>query len=431
MSESSSQAVLGEESAGPVVSDLTGGVADAAPVLVEPACELSIVLPCLNEAETLAVCIRKAAASLDRLGIDGEVIVADNGSTDGSQAIARAEGARVLDIALRGYGAALRGGIAGARGSYVLMADADDSYALDDLGAFVDALRQGADLVMGNRFQGGIEPGAMPFLHRRLGNPVLSLLGRVFFKIPVGDFHCGMRAFRRNRIQELGMQTTGMEFASELVVRSALKGLNIVEVPTVLRQDGRSRPPHLRTWRDGWRHLRFLLAFSPRWLFLYPALTLLVVGSVGLIGLAFGPREVAGVSFSVQTMLACATAVIVGLQAVGFAIVARSYAAHLNLLPRSPRIERALERVTLERGLVIGLLAVAAGVAAFVTALVLWGSKGFGQLDPVNTMRLPILGTVLIVAGLQLVMVSFTMSLTQIDTSQTVPAVVVIEPASS
>jgi hypothetical protein len=395
------------------------------------ACELSIVLPCLNEAETLAVCIRKALASLAELGIDGEVIVADNGSTDGSQDIARAEGARVLDIAYRGYGAALRGGIAGARGTYVLMADADDSYALDDIGGFVEAVRAGSDLVMGNRFAGGIEPGAMPFLHRWLGNPVLSAMGRLFFRIPVRDFHCGMRAFRRDRIEALGMQTTGMEFASEMVVRASLNGLKMSEVPTVLRPDGRSRAPHLRTWRDGWRHLRFLLAFSPRWLFLYPALAVLGVGLVGLIVLAFGERDIAGVAFSSQTMLGCATAVIIGGQAVGFAVISRSYATHLKLLPRSPKLERMLERVTLERGLALGLLMFLAGMALFVAALAHWGSKGFGQLDPVGTIRLPIIGMVLIVGGLQLIMVSFTMSLTQIDASPPASAVVVFESSES
>jgi len=375
--------------------------------------ELSVVLPCLNEAETLAVCIRKARTSLEQLGVVGEIVIADNGSVDGSQGIARSEGARVVNVPRRGYGAALRGGIEAARGSFVLMADADDSYSLDDIGPFIAALRTGADVVIGNRFQGGIEPGAMPFLHRRLGNPVLSRLGRSFFRIHVGDFHCGMRAFRRDRILDLGMQTDGMEFASEMVVRASVNGLHIVEVPTTLRRDGRSHPPHLRTWRDGWRHLRFLLAMSPRWLLLYPALTVLGIGLLGLIWLSFGPREVAGVTFSVQTMLACATAVIVGLQAFGLAIVARSYATHLNLLPSSARIEQVLRRLTLERGLIAGGVLLVAGILAFIAAVANWGATGFSQLDVLSTMRLPIIGMVLTVAGLQLMMVSFTMSLTQ------------------
>lgn len=377
-------------------------------------CELTILLPCLNEAETLAVCIRKAQASLAALGITGEVLVADNGSTDGSQQIAQAAGARVIPISRRGYGAALLGGIEQARGRYVIMADADDSYALDDVGGFVSALHDGADLVMGNRFKGGIARGAMPPLHRYLGNPVLSFLGRVFFHIPVGDFHCGIRGFRRDRLLALGMRTDGMEFATEMVVRAALSDLRITEVPTTLRPDGRSRPPHLRTWRDGWRHLRFLLAFSPRWLMLYPALALLLVGGCGLLVLSFGPQRIGSVAFSVQTMLACATGVVAGVQTLGLAIVSRSYAAHLGLLPPNRRLDTALERITLERGLMVGIGLAVLGVAIFLTALWQWGSEGFGSLDPVTTMRLPILGMLFIVGGLQLVLVGFTLSLARI-----------------
>lgn len=376
--------------------------------------ELTIIMPCLNEAETLAVCIQKAVGSLMELGLVGEVIVADNGSTDGSQDIARSEGARVVDISRRGYGAALRGGIEAAQSKFILMADADDSYALDDIGGFLEELRGGADLVMGNRFLGGIAPGAMPFLHRYLGNPVLSTVGRLLFRVPVGDFHCGVRAFRRDCVIALGMQTEGMEFASEMVVRASLQKLNIVEVPTTLRPDGRSRSPHLRTWRDGWRHLRFLLAFSPRWLMLYPALTLLVIGTVGLVVLAFGSSEIGHVTFSVQTMLACATAVIAGGQTMGLALISRSYASDLGLLPNNPRLERLLERVTLERGLLVGVVAAVAGLVSFAVAVVRWGEVGFGKLDPIVSMRLPIIGMVLIVGGLQLIMVSFTMSLSRI-----------------
>jgi len=379
-----------------------------------PVIELTVVLPCLNEAETLEVCIRKARASMRSLGIAGEVVVADNGSTDGSQAIAESAGARVVPVPRRGYGAAIRGGIEAARGRYVLMADADDSYALDDLGPFVAELRAGAQLVMGNRFQGGIAPGAMPFLHRYLGNPVLSWAGRRFFQIPIGDFHCGMRAFDREAIRSLGMETDGMEFASETVVRSALAGLRITEVPTTLRPDGRSRAPHLRTWADGWRHLRFLLAFSPRWLFLYPAIAMLMAGLVGLGLLSTGSVQVGRVTFGIQTMLACATLVVVGLQVGGLALVARAYAWRLGLLPRSLRLEKWVERVTLERGLVLGFLSVLLGIGAFVLALVTWGAHGFGQLDPVVTMRLPIVGMVLIVGGTQVAVTAFAVSLTGI-----------------
>jgi glycosyltransferase involved in cell wall biosynthesis len=377
--------------------------------------ELSIVLPCLNEAETLEVCLRKARRSLEELGVVGEVIVADNGSTDGSQDIARANGARVVDVPRRGYGAALTAGIEAAGGEYVLMADADDSYALDDLGGFLEALRGGSDLVMGNRFQGGIAPGAMPFLHRYLGNPVLSRLGRLFFRIPVGDFHCGIRAFKRERMLALGLRTSGMEFASEMVVRASLNHLKITEVPTTLRPDGRSRAPHLKTWRDGWRHLRFLLAFSPRWLLFYPSMLLQVVGLVGVLWLAFGPHEVAGVGFGLNSMLAFATMFVVGLQGIGLAVIARSYAAHLGLLP--PPTGKAIlkiARASLERGLWFGALLILLGIASFIFALATWSATGFGPLDVVSSLRVPILGMVLIVSGFQMISVSFTLSLTKI-----------------
>jgi hypothetical protein len=341
-------------------------------------------------------------------------VVADNGSTDGSPDIARAEGARVVDVPRRGYGAALMAGIRAASGTYVIMADADDSYALDDLGGFLVELRDGADVVMGNRFQGRIEAGAMPFLHRYVGNPLLSTLGRLFFRVPVGDFHCGLRAFRRDRMLELGLVTSGMEFASEMVVRASLAGLAIREVPTVLRPDGRSRAPHLRTWRDGWRHLRFLLAFSPRWLLLYPSLAIQFIGLAGMTWLLFGPRSVGRVVFDVHSMLAFATMFVLGVQGLGLAVIARSYAAHLGLLAQSQRLVRILMRVSLERGLVVGGLLLLAGVGCFVAALTSWGAGGFGPLDVVSSLRLPIVGSVLAVTGFSIVNVSFTLSMTRI-----------------
>jgi glycosyltransferase involved in cell wall biosynthesis len=375
--------------------------------------ELSVVLPCLNEAETLATCITKARASMEALGVDGEVVVADNGSTDGSQAIAESLGARVVPVPERGYGAALRTGIAAAEGRFVIMADADDSYALDDLGPFVDALRGGADLVMGNRFAGGIEPGAMPALHRYLGNPVLSWVGRLFFRVPINDFHCGMRGFRRDRVLELGLTTVGMEFASEMVVRSAINGLHITEVPTTLKPDGRSRAPHLRTWRDGWRHLRFLLAFSPRWLFLYPAVFLVAAGAAVFTRLAVGPVTIGSVTFDIQTMIAAASAIIVGLQAGVLAMVSRAYASALGLLPRSDRVERILDRFTLEWGLIAGFAMTVAGIGSFVVAVLNWRETDFGVLTT-EDMRLPLLGMLLIVAGSQVILGSFLLSLTRI-----------------
>lgn len=379
--------------------------------------ELSVVLPCLNEAETLATCINKARASMDELGVDGEIVVADNGSTDGSQDIAASLGARVVPVPERGYGAALRTGIAAAEGRYVIMADADDSYALHDLGPFVEALRGGADLVMGNRFAGGIEPGAMPALHRYLGNPVLSWIGRLFFRVPINDFHCGMRGFSRDRILGLGLTTSGMEFASEMVVRAAVSGLNITEVPTTLKPDGRSREPHLRTWRDGWRHLRFLLAFSPRWLFLYPAVLLVVVGTAVFARLAVGSVTIGSVTFDIQTMIAAATAIIVGIQAGALAMVSRAYATSLGLLPRSDRVERFIDRFTLEWGLIVGFVMALIGVASFVIAVINWSETDFGGLTT-SDMRLPLSGMLLIVAGSQISLVSFLLSLTRIGESE-------------
>ena len=374
--------------------------------------ELSVVLPCLNEAETLETVVRKALWSFGELGVVGEVVVADNGSTDGSQDIARAAGARVVDVPVKGYGAALRVGIESAQGTYVVMGDADDSYAMDQSGPFLEALRGGADLVMGNRFAGGIAPGAMPWVHRYLGNPVLSFLGRLFFRIPIHDFHCGMRGFRRDRIRSLGLQTTGMEFASEMVVRSSLAKLTIVEVPTTLQPDGRSRPPHLRTWRDGWRHLKFLLAFSPRWMFLYPSLFLLGLGAIGMAVLSFGPLEVGSVVFDVQTMIVAAAAVVLGIQGTGLALATRAFAARLGLLPASARLDRLLDRFALERGLVVGALLSLLGCLFFVAAVVNWEGTGFGQLA-LGDIRVPLIGLVLVVSGAQMILVSFMLSLTR------------------
>ena len=292
------------------------------------ALELSIVMPCLNEIETLATCIDKAQRFLLDSGIDGEVIIADNGSTDGSIEAATAHGARVVHVPMRGYGAALGAGIAAARGRFVIMGDSDDSYDFSRLLPFVEQLRGGADLVMGNRFRGGIAAGAMPLLHRYLGNPVLSFIGRLFFRIPVGDFHCGLRGFRRDRIADLGLTTTGMEFASEMVVHSALAGLAIREVPTTLSPDGRSRPPHLRTWRDGWRHLRFLLLFSPRWLFLYPGLLIMALGAVLVFTLLPGPMPLTQhVTLDIHSIVVGCLAVLIGAQCLSFGIIARRFAA--------------------------------------------------------------------------------------------------------
>ena len=372
--------------------------------------ELTVVLPCLNEAETLAVCIRKAKASIAGLGIDGEVVIADNGSTDGSQDIARAEGARVVDVPIRGYGAALTAGIADAKGEFVIMGDADDSYDLSNLGPFVEALRGGADLVMGNRFAGGIEPGAMPALHRYLGNPVLTAVGRILFRSPVKDFHCGLRGFRREAILELDLRTTGMEFASEMVVKATLNKLNIVEVPTTLSPDGRSRAPHLRTWRDGWRHLRFLLLYSPRWLFLYPGMILFLVGLVLGGVLLAGPIQIGEHALDVSALVYAMAAVLIGFQAILFAAFSRAFVANEGLMPPSPGMQKAFKILNLERGLIIGLLLLIVGVALAIYGFIHWGSSDFGALDARDAIRLAVPAATLSVLGFETIMGSFFLS---------------------
>lgn len=376
-----------------------------------PVVELSVVLPCLDEAETLATCIEKAQRSMHELAVDGEIVIADNGSTDGSQDIARSLGARVVDVDERGYGAALRAGIEASVGEFVIMADADDSYALDELGPFLDELRDGADLVMGNRFEGGIAPGAMPALHRYLGNPVLSWTGRRLFRSDIGDFHCGMRGFRRDVVVDLDLRTTGMEFASEMVVRASLADVDIREVPTTLRPDGRTREPHLRTWRDGWRHLRFLLLFSPRWLLLLPGLVLSVVGLAGLLILLPGPVSVGSVELDIHALLYAHLALVVGVNAVLLACFARVYAVTAGLLPESDGLTRWLRRLSLERVLVVGLLLVVAGLIGSVVAVVVWGSESFEGLDPSETMRIVIPSVTAVAIGAELVLGSFIIGL--------------------
>jgi glycosyltransferase involved in cell wall biosynthesis len=376
--------------------------------------ELTVLMPCLNEAETLEVCVRKAQTAMAELGVVGEVVVADNGSTDGSQEIARRLGARVVDIPVKGYGAALLGGIDASLGRFVIMADADDSYALDDLGPFLAQLRAGSSLVMGNRFAGGIEDGAMPALHRYLGNPVLSALGRLFFRLPVGDFHCGMRGFRREDVQRIGLRATGMEFASEMVVKAKLAGLSITEVPTTLSKDGRSRAPHLRTWRDGWRHLRFLLAFSPRWLFLYPGLVLLTLGALGLAWLAPEARTVGGLRLDLQSMLFFAVASVAGLQSVLFWYAGHVIGSELGLVPQG-NDERKLRSISLEQGLIASAVFILVGFFGLARSVLQWTADGFGQLDVYDSMRLAIVFVTILFAGLLLFMTSFLVGLVRVQ----------------
>ncbi len=378
--------------------------------------EFTILMPCLDEAETLGVCISKAQRFLERTSICGEVLVADNGSTDGSAELARAMGARVIDAHPRGYGSALNAGIAAACGRYVIMGDADDSYDFESLDAFVERLRNGADLVMGNRFRGRVEPGAMPWLHRRIGNPMLSWIGRRFFRVPVGDFHCGLRAFDRGKVLDLGLHTTGMEWASELVVAASMGGLVIDEVPITLSPDGRSRPPHLRSFHDGWRHLRFLLLYSPRWLFLYPGLLMFLVGLLLSTLLTIGPITIGDVGFDIGTLVLASGLCIVGYSALWFAIISRDFATREQLLPESRRGRFVHRHWSLERGLALGALLMVIGVAAAIASVLRWGSSGFGPLDGQQTIRSVTPALLGLVLGAQTIFSSLFWSMLQLPT---------------
>jgi glycosyltransferase involved in cell wall biosynthesis len=368
--------------------------------------EFSVVMPCLNEARTVGACIAKAFASFDDLDVQGEVVVADNGSTDGSQGIAAERGARVVSVAERGYGAALAAGIAASRGMFVIMGDADDTYDFARLDGFVTKLREGYDLVVGNRFSGGVEPGAMPFLHRYVGNPALTRIGRRLFGLPVGDVYCGLRGFRRSSVLALRLRSPGMEFALEMIVKARLGGQRITEVPTTLVRDRRDRPPHLRTWRDGWRSLRFFLLYSPRWLLLYPGLLLMVTGLMTMLWLLPGSRRVGSITFDVHTLLYAGVAVLVGFQAVVFALFSRLFAVREGFLPETPRLAALGRFVTLERGLLAGLLLLGVGLALSVAAVVTWTERSFGVLNYPDTMRLVIPAVVLIALGSQTIVVS-------------------------
>ena len=369
--------------------------------------EVSIVIPCLNEAETIAICIDKALQGLQEQGLDGEVIVADNGSSDGSPTIAVAHGARVVQIIQKGYGSALRGGIVEARGRYVIMGDADDSYDFTHAPRFIQKLREGYDLVMGNRFLGGIEPGAMPWKHRYIGNPVLSGLGRMFFGCPVGDFHCGLRGFTKKSYEQMELCTTGMEFASEMVIKATLKKMAITEIPTTLSPDGRSRPPHLRSWRDGWRHLRFMLLLAPTWLFLLPAMIMFLGGLLTGLALLSGPIVIGPATFDIHTLLLSGLAMVIGHQLTVFAVYTKRLSILLNL-HKPKRWEEQLGRHwTLERGVVCGLAMLILGLVMATFAAWSWQQVGFGTLNAQYMMRRLIPAVVFIALGVQTVFGSF------------------------
>lgn len=366
--------------------------------------EVSIVMPCLNENETLRACVQEAKKAIEDSGISGEILVADNGSTDGSQAIAESAGARVVNITERGYGSALLGGILAARGQYILMADADGSYNFGELPRFLEKLRGGAELVMGCRLPKGggtVMSGAMPWKHRWIGNPVLSGLGRLFFKSPVDDFHCGLRAFRKDAIVGLDLHCTGMEFASEMVVKSTFAHLKIDQVPITLRPDGRSRAPHLRSWRDGWRHLRFMLLHTPKWLFLLPGLVLTLTSLVGFVTLVWGPVTIGGVNFSINTLLVSAVGMLVGFQTLFFAVYTKVVAVQLGVLRPDARVKRLLNMPFVEWGLLAGLGLMLAGIAGLVGAVLYWRDVGFGDLPTEQSLRIVIPAVTSIALGVQ------------------------------
>ncbi len=374
--------------------------------------EVSIIMPCLNESETLSVCIRKAKDFIQSNKINGEIVIGDNGSTDGSQQIAIQEGAILVNISEKGYGAALLGAINSSKGKYIIMGDSDDSYDFKHLMLFIEKLREGYDLVMGNRFKGGINKGAMPFMHRYFGNPVLSFIGRRFFNIPIGDFHCGLRGFNRTSILSIGLMTSGMEFASEMVVKAALFNLKITEVPTTLSRAGRSRASHLRTWHDGWRHLRFLLMFSPRWLFLYPGLFILFLSSALFLLLLIGPLHLGHIILDIHSMAIFALTIILSFQLILFYIMSKIYGINQGLIPVNRRFNNIFNYFPLERGLILGGLLLIAGLTILALVLLKWKSLGYGPItDTSQTLRFVFTSVLLLNLGSQVIFSSFMLSI--------------------
>ncbi|MCB0457373.1 MAG: glycosyltransferase family 2 protein [Flavobacteriaceae bacterium] len=368
-------------------------------------------MPCLNEVETLAICITKAKSFLEKEKIAGEVVIADNGSTDGSLEIASKLGARIAHVKDKGYGNALIGGINAAQGTYIIMGDADDSYDFSNLMPFIEKLREGYNLVMGNRFKGGIKKGAMPFLHKYLGNPVLSFLGRLFFKVKIGDFHCGLRGFSKEAFLKMNLRTTGMEFASEMIVKASLKNLSITEVPTILSKDGRSRPPHLNTWRDGWRHLRFLVLYSPSWLFLLPGVILMLLGIIFSLILMKGPFTINQINFDIHTLLYSSSFILIGFQFLLFYGLTKVYTVENELLPKSNKYDRVFKWINLEKGLILGAILIILGITLSILAVKDWQSLDFGDIVSKAVLRTIIPAITCIILGTQVILFSLFFSI--------------------
>lgn len=369
--------------------------------------ELTILMPCLNEAATLETCIKKAKKSLEENNINGEVLIADNGSTDGSQEIAVRNGARVVNVAERGYGSALIEGTKSAYGKYIIMGDSDDSYDFSNIMPFVEKLREGYELVMGNRFKGGIEKGAMPWSHRYIGTPVISFLGRLFYRNKIGDFNCGMRGYNKESFLKLDLRCTGMEYASEMIVSATLNNIKIAEVPTTLKKDGRDRPPHLKSFHDGWRHLKFLLMYSPRWLFFIPGLILLIIGIIGSASLLFGDLRINTVNFSIHSRLYFGAMVVVGLQAIIFSIFAKVHAINSGMHSKDDKFAKVVDKLNLERVLIIGIILFLIGLGLSIYALTVWNKAAYGDLDPNSVMPITIPSVYLMIIGTQMSFASF------------------------
>ncbi len=381
--------------------------------------ELTILMPCLNEAETIGLCIKKAKIFLKKNKIKGEILIADNGSSDGSGKIAAKEGARVIDIGTKGYGSALIGGINASRGKYIIMGDADDSYDFTSLMPLVEKLREGYELIMGNRFKGGIEKGAMPPLHRYFGNPILSGIGRLFFRTNIHDFHCGLRGFSKQAMLSINLNTLGMEFASEMVVKSILNKLKITEVPVKLFPAGRTRPPHLRSWSDGWRHLKFLLMFSQNWLFLYPGIFLMILGLAGTVVLSFTSIKINHVSLDIHTMLFSVLMVILGVQTISFSVITHAYARIVKLYPAGDSMMERLSSLSLEKGLILGATLFFLGLAMSAAGVVIWAEKGFGDLMPASMLRVLLPAVLALAMGVQILFTSFLLGVFRIRTKIT------------